>query len=117
MSESTNLFPNEMENDICTIKECNCMYRTGKTFCSHKGTCAFSLSSKWLSSQKPNEKSTIEKIIEMESKLDRRLLPKELEGIIPQSEIETETHTFVIDLNGNIFNSRTNRIIRRNYKI
>lgn len=116
MNDSTYLFPNEVENDICTIKECSCKYRTGINLCSHEGTCAFSLSSKWLSSHKPNEKSTIEKILEQEKKLNRPLMPIELEAIIPESEIERETNAFAIDFKGNIFSIKRNRVIGRNWR-
>jgi hypothetical protein len=108
---------NLVKFDKCTLDEHECGFKTKDGFCLQKERCAYQLSEKWISIHAPNEKSTIETILEIEKKHERPLKPQEIYAITPKDELDPETERYIIDFKGNVFDIKKHRIIRRNLKI
>lgn len=122
---------NDPENfvifDKCTLEIGKCGFCSKDGFCLSKDRCAYSLFEKYVSKLKPNEKTTIEIILETIRKRGKGLTKEELFAIIPESELEEYLTTdksgkrcrsfFVVDAKGNILNLKNGNEIRRNRKL
>jgi predicted CopG family antitoxin len=121
---------NDPENlaifDKCTLEIGKCGFCTQDGFCLSKDRCGYSLFEKYVSKLKPNEKSTIEIILETIRKRGKGLTMEELFAIIPEEELEEYICTnkenkrfrsfFVVDAKGNILNLKNGNEIRRNFR-
>lgn len=103
--------------DKCTLELRYCGNRISGGLCLSKDRCAYHLSEKWLSSHVPKEKSTIETIIEIESKRNKSLTTEEVLAMTPNEEIDNETGRYIIDFKGNVFDIKKHRVIQRNFKL
>jgi hypothetical protein len=96
-------------SDLCTL-EVVCGHLGKNKACLNKDRCTYKLSEKYLSLLK---ESTIEYILRIEGKLNRKLSKAEIILITPLAEIEGN---LIIDSKGNIMNLNSLKVIRRVYK-
>jgi hypothetical protein len=112
---------NDAENlekfDRCTLTEHYCGFKTKDGFCLSKTRCAYSQFEQWTSKLSPNERSTIEEILFIENKHGKPMKTQEILAITPQDEIDPETHRYIVDAKGNIFDIKMHHIIRHNLKL
>lgn len=134
LGNSTN---NEEQFDKCTLDveqemrdgtlRTTCGFRTQDGFCLNKDRCAYHLSEKYISDYDPNEKPTVELLLQLFKKADKELTKADVLAMIPEDEMQSfkffdeknkdGLSAFVVDRKGNIFNLRTGQIIRRNLKM
>jgi hypothetical protein len=125
--EFENKEENEVNFDICTLEDHDCGFKTMDGLCLQKYRCAYQLSEKWISIHDPNDKPTVEALLELIKKHGKLTTKGEILAIIPEDERayypcldekKKEGRSFlVIDYKGNIINVRTWQVIRHNLKL